>query len=157
VNIEVPVLRRSLAVLALVAAPLAAQLPSPAFDDYVARTMKEWKDPGLSIGIVRNDSVIFMKGYGTRTLDKIEPIDEHTMFAIGSASKAFTATLAAMMVDAGKMRWDDQATRYLPDLQMFDPYVSKELTLPISGRRAPSTRTCRTCSSGSASSSPRAR
>ena len=54
-------LRRSLTVLVLPAAPLAAQqLPSSAFDDYVARTMKEWKDPGLSIGIVRNDSVIFM-------------------------------------------------------------------------------------------------
>ena len=124
--------RRHLAALLLVActAPLAAQqIASPAFDDYVARTMKEWKDPGLAIGIVRNDSVIFMKGYGTRTLDRNEAIDEHTMFAIGSASKAFTATLAAMMVDAGKMRWDDQATRYLPDLQLFDPYVSKELTL----------------------------
>lgn len=130
---EAHVFRRSLHILcalALAAAPLAAQqISSPDFDDYVARTMKDWKDPGLAIGIVRNDSVVFMKGYGTRTLGRSESVDEHTTFAIGSASKAFTATLAAMMVDAGKMRWDDQATHYLPDLQMYDPYVSKELTL----------------------------
>ncbi len=124
--------RRAIALIALVAAPLAGQ-KAPAqlagFDEYVARTMKDWKDPGLAIGIIRNDSVIFTKGYGTRTLDKNEPVDEHTMFAIGSSSKAFTATLVAMMVDAGKMRWDDQASRYLPNLEMYDPYVSKELTV----------------------------
>jgi CubicO group peptidase (beta-lactamase class C family) len=91
--------------------------------------MKDWKVPGLAIAIIRNDSIVLMKGYGTRTMDKAEPVDEHTLFAIGSSSKAFTSTLVAMMVDAGKMRWDDQATRYLPDLQMFDPYVSKELTV----------------------------
>ena len=84
-------LRRSVALIALATAPLVAQkTPLAGFDDYVARTMKDWKDPGLAIGIIRNDTVIFTKGYGTRTLDKNEPIDEHTMFAIGSASKAFT-------------------------------------------------------------------
>ena len=99
------------------------------FDGYVAQAMKEWKVPGLAIAIVKNDSIVMMKGYGTRTMNKAETVDEHTMFAIGSASKAFTATLAAMMVDAGTMRWDDPATKYLPDLQLFDPYVSRELTL----------------------------
>lgn len=115
-------------------APLPAQATRPAqldaaFDAYVAQTMKDWKVPGLAIGIVRNDSTLFTQGYGTRTMGTTQPVDEHTLFAIGSASKAFTATLAAMMVDAGKMRWDDPATKYLPDLQMFDPYVSRELTL----------------------------
>jgi CubicO group peptidase (beta-lactamase class C family) len=102
---------------------------SAGFDAYVADAMREFKVPALAIAVVQNDSIVLMKGYGTRTVGKDEPVDAHTMFAIGSASKAFTATLVAMMVDAGKMRWDDQATRYLPELQMYDPYVSKELTL----------------------------
>jgi CubicO group peptidase (beta-lactamase class C family) len=123
-------LRRALVLAVFAAFPVVAQqAPLAGFDDYVTRTMKDWKDPGLAIGIIRNDSIVLMKGYGTRTNGKNEPVDEHTMFAIGSPSKAFTATLVAMMVDAGKMRWDDQATRYLPDLQLYDPYVSKELTV----------------------------
>jgi CubicO group peptidase (beta-lactamase class C family) len=123
-------LPRLLALAALAASPLVAQQgPLAGFDDYVTKTMRDWKDPGLAIAILRNDSIVLMKGYGTRTLGKNEPVDEHTMFAIGSSSKAFTATLVAMMVDAGKMRWDDQATRYLPGLEMYDPYVSKELTV----------------------------
>ena len=65
---EAPVFRRAIAFTALVAAPLVAQkAPLAGFDDYVARTMKDWKDPGLAIGIIRNDTVIFTKGYGTRT------------------------------------------------------------------------------------------
>ena len=99
------------------------------FDQYITKTMQDWKDPGLAIAVVKDDSIVLMKGYGTRTMGKTEPVDEHTMFAIGSSSKAFTATLVAMMVDQGKMRWDDPATTYLPDLQMYDPYVSRELTL----------------------------
>src|SRR5260370_26709969 len=62
-------------------------------------------------------------------MERTEPVDEHTIFAIGSSSKAFTATLGAMMVDAGKMRWDDPAAKYLPGLQMYDPYVSHDLTV----------------------------
>ncbi|MDB4873991.1 MAG: beta-lactamase [Gemmatimonadetes bacterium] len=121
---------RRIAALLLLASPLAAQnAPLTGFDGYVTQAMRDWKVPGLAIAIVRSDSIVLMKGYGTRTMDKNEPVDEHTMFAIGSASKAFTSTLVAMMVDAGKMRWDDPATKYLPDLQMFDPYVSKELTV----------------------------
>jgi CubicO group peptidase (beta-lactamase class C family) len=125
-------LRRLVTTLVFIAtAPSARaqQAPLGGFDTYVTQAMRDWKVPGLAIAIVKNDSIVLMKGYGTRTMDKTEPVDEHTMFAIGSASKAFTATLVAMMVDAGKVRWDDQASRYLPGLQMYDPYVSKELTV----------------------------
>lgn len=120
----------ALAIFVAVAHPVAAQgAPLAGFDGYVTQAMKDWHVPGLAIAIVKNDSIVLMKGYGTRTMDKNELVNEHTMFAIGSASKAFTSTLAAMMVGAGKMRWDDAATRYLPDFQMYDPYVSRELTL----------------------------
>ena len=123
--------RLSLAVaLSFVATTLAAQnAPLTGLDGFVAQALRDFKVPGLAIAIVRNDSIVLMKGYGTRTMGKSEAVDEHTIFAIGSASKAFTATLVAMMVDAGQMRWDDPATKYLPELQMYDPYVSRELTV----------------------------
>ncbi len=114
----------------LVAHALHAQkAPLAGYDAYVAKAMQDWKVPALAIAIVKDTTVVFIKGYGTRTMDRQEPVDEHTIFAIGSASKAFTATLVAMQVDEGKMRWDAPATAYLPFLQMHDPYVSRELTL----------------------------
>jgi CubicO group peptidase (beta-lactamase class C family) len=110
-------------------AKAAPKSPFADFDQYITQAMQDWKDPGLAIAVVKNDSIVLMKGYGTRTMGTAEPVDEHTLFAIGSSSKAFTATLVAMLVDQGKMRWDDPATTYLPDLQMYDPYVSRELTV----------------------------
>ena len=122
--------RPALLALTLVATPLHAQnAPLQGFDAYVTKAMQDWKVPGLAIAVVRNDSVVFVKGYGVRTVGKPEKVDEHTIFAIGSSSKAFTATLAAMMVDEGRMRWDEHATQYLKGFQLFDPYVTREITL----------------------------
>lgn len=116
--------------LALAGIPtLASAQLDAAYDAYITKAMTDFKVPGLAIAVVRNDSVIFVKGYGTRTLGRSEPVDGNTLFAIGSVSKAFTATLVAMQVDEGRMRWDDPATNYLPSLELFDPYVSKELTV----------------------------
>lgn len=118
----------ALALLVAAANVANAQL-NAAYDAYVTKAMADFKVPGLAIAVVRNDSVIFAKGYGTRTLGKTEPVDANTVFAIGSVSKAFTATLVGMMVDEGKMRWDDAATLWLPQLELNDPYVAKELTV----------------------------
>jgi CubicO group peptidase (beta-lactamase class C family) len=103
--------------------------PLKGLDDYVTQSMKAWKIPGLALAVVHNDSVVLVKGYGVRTLGKSEKVDENTLFAIGSASKAFSATLVAMLVDQGKVKWDDPATNYLPGFQMYDPYVTRELTV----------------------------
>lgn len=103
--------------------------PLAGYDDYIAKAMQDWKVPGMAIAIVRNDSVVFMKGYGTRTVGTRQPVDGHTVFAIGSVSKAFTATLIAMLVDEGKMSWDDPATKHLPEFELFDPYVTREITV----------------------------
>jgi len=108
---------------------LAQNAPLQGFDAYVTKAMQDWKVPGLAIAVVRNDSIVFTKGYGVRTVGKPEKVDEHTVFAIGSSSKAFTATLAALMVDEGRMRWDEHASQYLKGLQLFDPYATREITL----------------------------
>lgn len=117
------------ALLCRSAVATAQAKPLDGFDRYVIRSMADWKVPGLAIAIVRNDSVVLAKGYGVRTLGKPDPVDARTLFAIGSASKAFTATLVAMLVDEGKVKWDDAATRHLPDLQLYDPYATRELTV----------------------------
>jgi CubicO group peptidase (beta-lactamase class C family) len=103
--------------------------PLQGLDAYVAQSMADWKVPGLAIAIVRNDSVVLAKGYGVKTLGKPDRVDARTVFAIGSASKAFTATAVAMLVGEGKVKWDDPATKYLPGFQLYDPYVTRELTV----------------------------
>lgn len=107
----------------------SAQAPGPEFDEYVNKALKEWEVPGVAIAIVKNDRVVFAKGYGVRELNKPEPVDEQTLFAIGSSSKAFTATGLAVLVDQGKIKWEDPATKYLPGFQLFDPYSTRELTV----------------------------
>jgi len=103
--------------------------PFPGFDDYVRTALVTWKVPGASVAIVRNDSVIYTKGYGLREVGKNATVDERTIFAIGSSSKAFTSATVAMLVDSGKVSLDAPASTYLPNFQLYDPYATKEITV----------------------------
>jgi len=107
----------------------AQQAPGADFEEYVNKAIKDWEVPGVAIAIIKDDKIVFAKGFGVRELNKAAPVDEHTLFAIGSSSKAFTAASIAMLVDEGKLKWDDPATKYLPGLQLFDPYSTRELTI----------------------------
>ena len=121
-----------LTILALAPAAARAQAPDPrlaGLDAYVEKAMQAWQVPGLALAIVKDDSVLYLKGYGVRALGKPEPVTPHTLFAIGSTTKAFTAALMAMLVDSGKVRWDDPVTKHLPWFQLYDPYVSREMTI----------------------------
>src|SRR5262245_7433091 len=88
-----------------------------AIDAYAAKARAEWNAPALAIAIVKSDSVIFAKGYGVLEKGKSKAADENTLFAIGSSSKAFTTASLAMLVDEGKLKWDDRAVDYLPGWQ----------------------------------------
>lgn len=99
------------------------------FDAYVDKVRKEWDVPGLSITVVKNNQVIFKKGYGVRELGKSAPVDTKTLFACASTTKAMTVALMGMLVDEGKLKWDDPASKYLPELQLYDPYVTRALTV----------------------------
>jgi CubicO group peptidase (beta-lactamase class C family) len=118
-------------VTALSSAPqLRAQKePFPGFDAYVRTALTTWKVPGAAVAIVRNDSVIYAKGYGLREIGKPATVDERTLFAIGSSSKAFTSAAVAMLVDSGKVSLDAPATAYLPGFQLFDNYATREITV----------------------------
>jgi CubicO group peptidase (beta-lactamase class C family) len=126
-------LARATAALALVVSTAAAQTagrePFPGLDAYVTAALKTWNVPGVAVGIVRHDSVIYLKGYGVRTVGTADPVDDQTIFAIGSCTKAFTSAGLAMLVDEGKVHWDDPVRTYLPGFQVADPYVTREITL----------------------------
>ena len=109
--------------------PLAQPAPLAGLDDYVARAMKDWGVPGLAIAVIKDDRIVLAKGYGVREAGKPEPVDERTVFAIGSSSKGFTAAAVAMLVDEKKLKWDDPATQYLPGFQLYDPYATREVTV----------------------------
>lgn len=100
-----------------------------AFDQYVARAARDWRVPGMAVAIVKDDSVVFAKGYGVLDLGKPAPVTEHTRFAIGSTTKAMTSAALGMLVDEGKLRWDDRVIDHLPDFRLYDPYATRELTV----------------------------
>jgi len=103
------------------------EAPLNGFDDYVSKSLRDWEVPGLAIAIVKDDRVVLAKGYGVKKLGDPAPVSERTIFAIGSSSKAFTAASVAMLVDEGKLKWDDPVTKYLPGFELYDPYVTREL------------------------------
>lgn len=87
-------------------------------DIYVARGMKEWRIPGVAVAVVKDGKVIAMKGYGVRSLGGQEPVDQNTLFMIGSNSKAFTATAITMLQEQGKLSLDDKVTKWLPTFKL---------------------------------------
>jgi CubicO group peptidase (beta-lactamase class C family) len=122
---------RRLSVAALFfTATLGAQTPDlGALDRYVAQAVKDWHVTGLAIAVVKGDSLVFARGYGVRDLRKPDRVDEHTRFAIGSTTKAMTSAALGMLVDEGKLKWDDRVIDYLPDFRLFDPYATRELSI----------------------------
>ncbi len=97
------------------------------FDAYVQQAVKDWEAPGLGIVVVKDNHVIFKKGYGVITLGTVHPVDNQTLFACASTTKAMTATCMGILVDQGKVKWDDPVIKYLPEFQLYDPWVTREL------------------------------
>jgi len=105
------------------------ELPSflkDSIDNYVERGLKDWKIPGVSVAVVKNGKIVFMKGYGVKELDKPDKVDENTLFMIGSNTKAFTATALAILHTEKKLSLDDKVQKWLPDFKLYDPWVAKE-------------------------------
>jgi CubicO group peptidase (beta-lactamase class C family) len=121
------------AAIFLVAAPLAAQpapaAPPPDLDRHVARVMREFQVPGIGLAVVKDGKVVAARGYGVRRLGDTARVDARTRFGIASNTKAFTATALALLVEEGKLEWDAPVVRYLPAFAMYDPFVTRELTV----------------------------
>ena len=120
----------SILIVAVAAVPSLAQpAPLQGFDEYAEKAMNDWKVPGMAIAVIKDDKIVFARGYGVRELGKPDKVGEHTLFAIGSSSKAFTSASLAMLMDEGKLKWDDRATQYLPGFELYDPWVTREVTI----------------------------
>jgi CubicO group peptidase (beta-lactamase class C family) len=98
-------------------------------DTWITDAMKDWELPGLAIAIVKDDKVVFAKGFGVKKLGDPASVDENTVFAIGSCTKAFTAAALAILVEDGKIAWDDRATKYLRDFRLMDQFATSEMTV----------------------------
>lgn len=107
------------------------------YDAYVQQAVRDWRVPGLTVTVIKDGQVLLKKGYGVRELDgvagppvrpdKPQPVNSQTLFAMASTTKAMTAACLGMLVDERKLRWDDPVTNYLPDFQLYDSAVTRDL------------------------------
>jgi CubicO group peptidase (beta-lactamase class C family) len=97
--------------------------------EHAEAARKAWEVPGVALAIVQNDKVIYSAGHGSRDLAKSMPVNEHTLFQIASTSKAFTTTAMAMLIDEGKMQWDDPVRKHLDYFRLSDPHADLLVTL----------------------------
>ena len=118
--------------LAVLAGPATSQTRASQIrelDAYITKGVRDWQIPGLTVTVVRNDSVLLAKGYGVRRLGASGAVDAQTQFGIMSTTKAFTALAVAMLVDDGKVAWNDPITKHLPEFQFRDPFLTREATV----------------------------
>ncbi|WP_348813643.1 serine hydrolase [Flavobacterium maritimum] len=106
-----------------------AQITPDQVDALVDRTLKTFDVPGIAVAIVKDGKIVHAKGYGVKSILTNEKVDANTLFGIASNSKAFTSAALAMLVDEGKINWDDKVIKYLPNFKMYNDYVTNEFTI----------------------------
>lgn len=106
-----------------------AQVDEKKLDELVQNTLKTFDVPGMSVGIIKDGKILYSKGHGVASLATKQAMNENTLVGIASNSKGFTATALAMLADEGKLNWDDKVTKFIPEFQMYDPYVTQEITV----------------------------
>jgi CubicO group peptidase (beta-lactamase class C family) len=122
-------IRTSAALALALAASAATAAPPPGFEQRVEQLRKDFGVPGVAITIVENGKVTLAKGWGVRDVTTNQPVDADTIFFTGSTGKAFTNAALATLVDAGKIKWDDKVIDHMPDFRMWDPWVTREMTI----------------------------
>src|SRR3954469_14637565 len=135
-------MKRRMAVAALVAVTVLALAPGrvglaaggptsppPDLEAWITRALDTFHTPGAAVAVVKDGRVVFSRGFGRRRLGAPETVDEDTLFGIASNTKAFTATALALLVDEGRIGWDDRVIDRLPGFRMSDPFVTRESTI----------------------------
>ena len=98
-------------------------------DSLAELTLKTFDVPGIAVAVVKDGKIVHAKGYGVRSLRTKFPVDVNTTFGIASNSKAFTAAALGILIDDGKIKWDDKVTDYIPEFKLYNPYVTEEFTI----------------------------
>ena len=120
----------ALGVFAANSLSVAQQNPQTgALKQYIEDARLKWEVPAVAVGIIYNDTIVLLDGFGEREIGTGKTVDENTMFAVASNTKAFTAAAIGMLVDEGKADWDDPVTKYLPWFKLYHPFVTENLTI----------------------------
>ncbi len=107
----------------------AQVISSKQIDSVTELVLKTFDVPGIAVSVIKDGKMIHARGYGVRSLQTMEKVDENTLFGIASNSKAFTAAALGMLVDEGKMKWDDKVIDYIPEFRLYNPYVTEDFTI----------------------------
>jgi CubicO group peptidase (beta-lactamase class C family) len=108
---------------------LQAQITESQLDQVVEKALKTFNVPGIAVAIIKDGKIVISKGYGVSNIKTQQKVDGNTLFGIASNSKSFTAAALAMLVDEGKINWDDKVIQYLPEFKMYNSYVTQEFTI----------------------------
>ncbi len=101
----------------------------PDLNEWIEEGMRDWNIPGMAVGIVKDGEIIYARGFGEKKLNSGDPVNQHTLFGIASVSKNMTAAALAILVDEGKLHWDDRITDHIPWFELSDPWVSSQVTV----------------------------
>ncbi|MBS1487083.1 MAG: serine hydrolase [Bacteroidetes bacterium] len=99
------------------------------FDAYIEKVRQDWHAPGMAVAVVKDGKVLLQKGYGLRESGKEDKVNSQTLFSCASTTKAMTVACLGILVDEGKIKWEDPVINYLPDYQLYDPFVTRELRI----------------------------
>jgi CubicO group peptidase (beta-lactamase class C family) len=104
-------------------------ISNPKIDQVAENAMKTFDVPGMSVAVIKDGTIVHSKGYGVKSITTGEKVESSTNFGIASNSKAFTAAALAILVDEGKIKWDDKVIQHIPEFKMYNDYVTKEFTI----------------------------
>jgi CubicO group peptidase (beta-lactamase class C family) len=124
-----PAIRAFTAIALVTAAASASAAPPRGFEQRVEQLRKAYGVPGVTIAVVEKGKVTLAHGWGVRAISTNQPVDADTIFFTGSTGKAFTNAALATLVDAGRIKWDDKVIDHMPDFRMWDPWVTREMTI----------------------------
>ncbi|WGD35600.1 serine hydrolase [Olleya sp. YS] len=108
---------------------ISAQIEEAQLDQLIENTLKTFEVPGISVGIIKDGEVVYAKGHGVRALSNKKEMNKNTLVGVASNSKGFTCFALAMMVDQGKLKWDDKVTQHIPEFRLQDPWVTAHFTV----------------------------
>ena len=97
-----------------------------ALNEMIVQGMKDWQIPGLTAVVVKDNEVVFRKVYGVKNRETKETVDENTLFSMASTTKAVVCMALGILVDQGKISWEDKVEQHLPEFQLSDPYITRE-------------------------------
>jgi CubicO group peptidase (beta-lactamase class C family) len=100
-----------------------------AIDTLVERTMSAFNVPGIAVAVVKDGQVVMAKGYGIRSIATRKKMDENTLVAIASNTKAFTAAALGILIDEGRVTWDSRVIDFIPEFRLYSPWVTEEFTI----------------------------